>query len=89
MDAELVYLSMLGELVQPLEGIPNAFAAGEPCQMLYQQIYEAKCRLCDRLGVDEDADLECILDCFSEINRELCLRMYHLGLEHADMQKKL
>ena len=45
MDAELVYLSMLGELVQPLEGISNAFAAGEPCQMLYQQIYEAKCRL--------------------------------------------
>ena len=89
MDMDLIYLSMMGELVQPLEGIPNAFAAGEPCQMLYQQIYEAKCRLCDRLGEDEDADVECILDRFFEINRELCLRMYHLGLEHAAIQQKL
>ena len=86
---DLIYLSMMGELVQPLEGIPNAFAAGEPCQMLYQQIYEAKCRLCDQLGEDEDSDVEYILDCFFEINRELCLRMYHLGLEHAAIQQKL
>ena len=83
MDVDLIYLSMMGELVQPLDGIPNAFATGQPCHMLYQKIYAARCRLCDRLGVEEDADLESILDCFFEINRELCLRMYHLGTEHA------
>ena len=83
MDIELVYLSMMGELTHPLEGVPNAFAAGQPCENLYRQIYEAKCRLCDRLVEDENADLESILDYFFEINRELCLRMYHLGAEHA------
>ena len=83
MDSELIYLSMMGELVQPIAGVRNAFAPGQPCEELYQQIYEAKCRLCDRLGVDEDADLDSILDCFFEINRELCLRMYRLGAEHA------
>ena len=64
MDVDLIYLSMMGELVQPLDGIPNAFATGQPCHMLYQKIYAARCRLCDRLGVEEDADLESILDCF-------------------------
>lgn len=83
MDVEKVYLSMLGELIQPLEGIPNAFAPGTPCEKLYQQIYDAKCRLCDRLNAEEDSDVECILDNFFEINRELCLQMYHLGAEHA------
>ena len=86
MDAETVYLSMLGELLEPLPGVQNAFAPGQPCEKLYQQIYEAKCRLCDRLQEDEDPDLECIIDRFFAINREMCLRMYRLGGEHAARQ---
>ena len=83
MDEEMVYLSLLGELLQPLPGVQNAFAPGMPCEKLYQQIYEAKCRLCDLLDTDEDADVACILDCFWEINRELCLQMYQLGAERG------
>lgn len=83
MDAEKVYLSMLGELVRPLPGIPNVFGPGMPCEKLYQQIYEAKCRLCDRLNTDEDPDVESVLDCFWELNRELCLQMYRLGAERG------
>lgn len=83
MDAEKIYLSMLGELVQPLPGVPNAFAPGQLCSRLYTEIYKCKCRLLDRLGEDENPDLECIIDNFFEINRELCLRMYCLGAEHA------
>ena len=78
MNEELVYLSVIGELVEPLPGIPNAFAPGQRCDRLYQQIYEARCRLCQRLGVEEDPDVEHILDCFFEITRELCLQMYCL-----------
>lgn len=83
MDAEKVYLSMLGELVRPLPGVQNAFGPGKPCEKLYQQIYEAKCRLCGRLNSDEDTDVESILDCFWEINRELCLQMYRLGVKRT------
>ena len=79
MNEELIYLSVIGELVEPLPGIPNAFAPGQRCDVLYQQIYEARCRLCQRLGVEEDPDVEQILDSFFEINRELCLEMYLLG----------
>lgn len=79
MDVEKIYLSMLGELVEPLPGVKNAFAPGQLCDQLYQQIFEANCRLCQRLGVEEDADVECIVDCFFQINRELCLRMYQMG----------
>ena len=83
MDAEKVYLSMTGELISPLPGVPNAFAPGQLCERLYQQIYDAKYRLCDRLNTDEDADIECIMDNFFELNRDLCILMYHLGTEHA------
>ncbi|MBQ2997216.1 MAG: hypothetical protein IJE22_08315 [Oscillibacter sp.] len=84
MDAEKVYLSMLGELTEPMPGVGNAFAPGQPCEKLYQQIYEAKCRLCDRLGEEENDDLESILDSFFEINRQMCIRMYRLGcLRHG------
>lgn len=79
MDAEKIYLSMLGELTEPLPGVPNAFAPGQPCEKLYRQVYEAKCRLCDRLGEEENDDLETILDCLFEINRRMCIGMYQLG----------
>ena len=47
MDAETVYLSLLGELTEPMPGIGNAFAPGQDCEKLYRQIFDAKCRLCD------------------------------------------
>ena len=86
MDAEKIYLSMLGELTEPEPGVQNAFAPGQPCAKLYRQIYEAKCRLCDRLEEEENEDLESILDCFFEINRQMCLRMYRLGRLRQSMQ---
>ena len=86
MDAEKIYLSMLGELTEPEPGVQNAFAPGQPCAKLYRQIYEARCRLCDRLGEEENEDLESILDCFFEINRQMCLRMYRLGRLRQSMQ---
>ncbi len=61
MDVQMIYESMLGELVEPLPGIDNAFADGQPCAQWYAQIYAANCRLCQRLQVEEDPDVECIL----------------------------
>ena len=79
MDVTHIYESMLGERVNPHPEIPNAFADGEKCARLYDEIYTAVQRLSDRLGVEEDPDVEIILDNFWEIDRELCQRMYRYG----------
>ena len=79
MDVTHIYESMLGERVDPYPGITNAFADGEKCARLYSEIYEAVQRISDRLGVEEDPDVEIILDNFWEIDRELCQRMYRYG----------
>ena len=79
MDVTHIYETMLGEQIDPLPGIPNAFADGGKCARLYSEIYEAVQRLSDRLGAEEDPDVEVILNNFWDINRELCLRMYRYG----------
>lgn len=81
MDEEQIYFSVLGELVTPVPGVENAFAPGSLCDQLYRQMYEARCSVCQRLGVEEDLDVEMMLDSFFRINRELCLRMFRLGRE--------
>ena len=81
MNIEEIYLSMLGELITPLPGVKNAFAPGQRCALLYEQLYAAKSRLCQRLDTEEDADVECILDCFWEITRELSMQMYRMGTD--------
>ena len=77
--AELIYESLIGELVEPIRGVPNAFAQGSRCDDGYRQMLEAYERLRERLGVtDEDDDVEIIIDSLLAIQRELCLEMYHL-----------
>ena len=41
MDVTHIYESMLGERVDPHPGITNAFADGEKCARLYDEIYTA------------------------------------------------
>ena len=79
MEVTHIYESMLGEQVDPHPGIPNAFADGEKCALLYSEIYVAVQSLSDRLGGEEDPDVESILDNFWEIDREPCQRMYRYG----------
>ena len=78
--AELVYESLIGELVVPLRNVPNAFENGSACERYYQEMLHAYARLRDRLGVvDEDADVEIIIDSMLAIQRELCLKMFDLA----------
>ena len=88
MDSEKVYLSMLGELVYPLRDIPNAFGPGTPCEKLYQQIYESKRRLCNRLNADEDPDVEAIGDCFWE-NAGIFPKRRYARNEEKELQRTL
>lgn len=85
MDAVHIYETLLGERLDPHPNIENAFAEGTQCAKLYSQIYAARERLCDRLGLEEDPDVEILLDSFFEINRELCLKMFRYGQQFPSL----
>ncbi len=78
--SEVVYESLIGELVDPIKYVPNAFAPGSYCEARYAEMLDAYGRLRDRLGaMDEDADVEIIIDSMLAIQRKLCLEMFELG----------
>lgn len=63
-----------------MPGVEDAFADNAFCMQKYRQMRDAYDRLCERLGVeDEDTDVECIIQCYMEIQRELCKRMFLYG----------
>lgn len=79
-NVEDIYASMVGELIEPLEGIDNEYAPGSLCDRLYCDACAARARLYHRLGVTEDPDLEVIFDNFCDINTHLCRKMFEHGM---------
>lgn len=78
--AELVYESLIGELVDPIENVPNAFEVGSYCEARYQEMLEDYERVLERLGLeDEDEDVEIIINSLLAIQRRLCLEMFELA----------
>ena len=86
-NAEYVYESLCGEALFPREGVENAFAEDELCDIRYTEAYDAARRICERLGVADDPDMETVFRCFSEIQRELCLKMYTYGAKFENPEK--
>lgn len=82
---EKVYDAVCGEYVDEADyviqnvQIQNEFAEGEPCSEAYKQVYEANRRLCERLGVDEDPDVEMIIDGLFDIARVVSQKMFQYG----------
>ena len=79
---EQVYESLTCHVLEPwrMPGVTNAFADGTYCMEQYREMRYAYDRLCHRLGVvDEDMDVECIIQCYMEIQRELCRLMFGYG----------
>lgn len=83
-DVNDVYATMVGELLNPCEGVENEYAADSYCDRLYNNAWEARQRLCQRLQVEEDPDLELIFDNFCDITSYLCRRMYEYGMKFAE-----
>lgn len=71
----------IGDLV-----VENEFARGKKCCELYEQVYEAERRLCKRLNVDEDPDVELIVGHMFEIARILSTKMYDCGVESGKQE---
>ena len=59
--------------------IQNEFEEGKPCSEAYKRVYAANRRLCERLGVDEDPDVEMIIDSMFEITRTVGEKMFEYG----------
>lgn len=81
---EALYYSLIGELIEPIQGVPNAFADGELCAQLYHDVQEAYQRLRERMDVeDEDEDIETIIDSLLMIQKHLCMEMFELGSKYG------
>lgn len=62
------------------EEVENLFAEGSPCSQLYEEVYNAKVSLMERLGMtDEDEQIELIIDNLLEIGRIQTYAMFHWG----------
>ncbi len=56
---------------------------GKECCLLYEGVYKAGRNLCERLGEDEDSDVEAILNGMERISRLLSMKMYEYGRQEA------
>lgn len=61
--------------------VENEFAEGKECEKLYAEVYDANRRICARLGVDEDQNVENIISCMDEICRILAYKMFDYGVK--------
>jgi hypothetical protein len=48
---------------------------------LYQEVFDANQRLCDRLGVNEDKDIELIINSMQDIAKLLAFKMFDYGVQ--------
>ena len=79
-QAEWIYYTMMGEMELPFPGVEDEFLEGRECAQLYGGILDAYERICQRMGLEEDADLEIIINNFLKMNRICGLKMYGYGL---------
>ena len=82
---ENVYEAVCGEyedeadyVIQNVQ-IQNEFEEGKICSEAYKRVYEANRRLCERLGVDEEPDVEMIIDGMFDITRIVSEKMFKYG----------
>lgn len=92
MKKERIYEKMNGFLSQEaaampeLAGVEDEFAEGKECGRIYEDVYRAKQNLCERLGKDEDGDVETILSGMERIARLLSLKMYDYGRKGCGLE---
>ena len=89
---EQIFDKMNGFLTEGLHSMPEScaiedeFAEGKECCLLYEGVYQAGRNLCERLGEDEDSDVETILNGMERISRPLSMKMYEYdGQERGDV----
>lgn len=78
--------------VEESKYVENIFAEGSTCEEAYQEVYEAKCRLCQRLGIQEDRDVECIIENLLDVAKQMSMKMFDYGVlftSHSPVERKV
>lgn len=75
-----IYYSLVGEMAEDsaLPWVPNAFSPGSECEQAYTRLLAARDRVNQKLGAEEDPDLEQILQEMLVIQRILCKKVMAL-----------
>ena len=68
--------------------VEDEFAEGKDCNKLYAEVFNAKMRLNERLGTDEDKDVEIIIDSMYSIVREISMKMFDYGMKFGSGEDK-
>lgn len=90
----LVYDGMSGLLddncyqTTELKLVQDEFVDGLFCEQAYEEVFLANQRLCQRLGVQADKDVESIIDNLLAISRHLALKMYDYGVRFSSVPSK-
>lgn len=85
MQKEQIFDKINGFLTEENPSLPDQsliedeFADGKECCLLYEGVYQAGRNLCERLGEDEDKDVETILNGMEKITRVIAMKMYEYG----------
>ena len=61
----------------------NEFEEGMYCDSAYNEVYDANRRVCERLDVEEDDDVECIISNLLGIAKHISMKMYDYGEYYA------
>lgn len=85
---EMIYNLMIGAFdlenypIKESQYVANEYEEGEFCSKAYEEVYNANCRICERLGVDidEDKDVELIINNLLDIGKYLSMKMYDYGI---------
>lgn len=80
---EMIYNLMIGAFdlehypIEESQYVANEYEEGEFCSKAYEEVYNANCRICERLGVDidEDKDVELIINNLLDIGKYLSMKM--------------
>ena len=82
--AEIVYELLIGEGIPDADDpiVENMFAEGRTCDRFYGEVYDANRHLCERLGVEEDKDVETIIKALLDISRLLGEKMFLYGMRY-------
>ena len=80
-----VYMSVTGQLVKDamVPGVENAYNAGSLCDKCYNEMHELLATRFNSENDEDDRMLTVILNDMSTIQKELCFRMFRLGMRFA------
>lgn len=59
--------------------VKNEMTPGSVCEKLYSEVYDANRRVCARLHVEEDKDVESIISNLIQMSQYLSMKMFDYG----------